>query len=144
MSKQRSAARREAATSPEPGTPIALPNEITDFLTHLAKERDVSPNTVKAYGRDLAELVEFLGDYYGGAAWSWQGVDRLAMRGFLGRLARRGLSKRSMTRSLSAVRSFYRYLHRNELVDANPARAVCAPKLEKHLPGYLDRAQMDL
>src|SRR5690242_13266818 len=123
---------------------MPLPDEAADFLTHLAKERDVSPNTVKAYGRDLAELVEFLGDYYGGAAWSWQGVDRLAMRGFLGRLARRGLSKRSMTRSLSAVRSFYRYLHRNELVDANPARAVGAPKLEKHLPGYLDRAQIDL
>jgi site-specific recombinase XerD len=66
------------------------------------------------------------------------------MRGFLAHLARRGLSKRSMTRTLSAVRSFYRYLHRNELVEANPARAVGAPRVEKHLPGYLDRAQIDL
>jgi integrase/recombinase XerC len=123
---------------------VPLPGEIADFLTHLAKERDVSPNTVKAYGRDLAELCEFLGGYYGTESWSWQGVDRLAMRGFLGRLARRGLSKRSMTRTLSAVRSFYRYMHRNELVDANPARAVGAPKLERYLPGYLDRAQIDL
>lgn len=49
-----------------------------------------------------------------------------------------------MARTLSAVRSFYRYLHRNEIVDANPARAVGAPKLDKHLPGYLDRAQIDL
>src|SRR6476469_773763 len=121
-----------------------VPPEIADFLTHLAKERDVSPHTVKAYGRDLAELCEFLGGYYGTESWSWQCVDRLAMRGFLGRLARRGLSKRSMTRTLSAVRSFYRYMHRNELVDANPARAVGAPKLERYLPGYLDRAQIDL
>lgn len=124
--------------------PAALPTEVSDFLTHLAKERDVSPNTVKAYGRDLAELCEFLTGYYGTGSWSWQGIDRLAMRGFLGRLARRGLSKRSMTRTLSAVRSFYRWMHRNELVEANPARAVGAPRLERHLPGYLDRAQIDL
>ena len=126
------------------GAVAAMPTEVADFLTHLAKERDVSPNTVKAYGRDLAEFCEFLTGYYGTGSWSWQGVDRLAMRGFLARLARRGLSKRSMTRTLSAVRSFYRWMHRNELVEANPARAVGAPRLERHLPGYLDRAQIDL
>ena len=145
MSSRRKAAPVAAAPEKEsPDSAAALPTEITDFLTHLAKERDVSPNTVKAYGRDLAELCEFLTGYYGTGSWSWQGIDRLAMRGFLGRLARRGLSKRSMTRTLSAVRSFYRWMHRNELVEANPARAVGAPRLERHLPGYLDRAQIDL
>jgi integrase/recombinase XerC len=133
---------RKTEPTEDAGAPV--PAEVSDFLTHLAKERDVSPNTVKAYRRDLAELCEFLGGYYGTGSWSWQGVDRLAMRGFLARLARRGLSKRSMTRTLSAVRSFYRWMHRNELVEANPARAVGAPRLERHLPGYLDRAQIDL
>ncbi len=104
----------------------------------------MSPNTVRAYDRDLSEFVRFLGKYYSEAAWTWQGVDRIAMRGFLGHLARRNLSKRSMARTLSGVRSFYRYLHRSEIVDANPARAVGAPRLEKHLPAYLDRAQIDL
>jgi integrase/recombinase XerC len=120
--------------------------DVRDFLDHLSKERDVSPNTVRAYERDLSEFVRFLGRYYsgGGEAWTWQGVDRLAMRGFLGHLARRNLSKRSMARTLSGVRSFYRYLHRSEVVDTNPARAVGAPRLEKHLPAYLDRAQIDL
>jgi integrase/recombinase XerC len=122
----------------------AQKDEVTDYLAHLAKERDVSPNTVRAYDRDLREFVDFLNRYYGGAEWSWQGIDRIAMRGFLGHLSRRGLGKRSMARTLSAVRSFYRYLHRNEIVDSNPARAVGAPRLEKHLPGYLDRAQIDL
>ncbi len=119
-------------------------DRIADYLHHLAKERDVSPNTVSAYDRDLREFVGFLSRYYGGAAWSWQGVDRIAMRGFLGHLSKRGLGKRSMARTLSAIRSFYRYLHRNEIVDANPARTVGAPKLDKYLPGYLDRAQIDL
>ena len=121
-----------------------MPDDLRDYLDHLAKERDVSPNTVRAYSRDLSEFVEYLSRYYGGATWTWQGVDRLAMRGFLGQLAKRGLGKRSMARMLSAVRSFYRYLHRNEIVEANPARAVGAPKLDKYLPGYLDRAQIDL
>ncbi|HEY2163437.1 MAG TPA: tyrosine recombinase XerC [Gemmatimonadaceae bacterium] len=121
-------------------------SDVRDFLDHLAKERDVSPNTVRAYERDLAEFVSFLSRYYSGGAseWTWQGVDRLAMRGFLGHLARRNLSKRSMARTLSGVRSFYRYLHRNEVVDTNPARSVGAPRQEKHLPAYLDRAQIDL
>ncbi len=104
----------------------------------------MSPNTVRAYDRDLSDFVRFLGKYYSGGEWTWQGVDRIAMRGFLGYLARRNLSKRSMARTLSGVRSFYRYLHRSEIVDANPARAVGAPRLEKHLPAYLDRAQIDL
>ncbi len=121
-----------------------VPPEVADYMEHLAKERDVSPNTVRAYSRDLRDFVDFLGRYYGGASWTWQGVDRIAMRGFLGDLAKRGLGKRSMARTLSAVRSFYRYMHRNEIVDVNPARAVGAPRMDKHLPGYLDRTQIDL
>ena len=134
-----------------PSEPLSTPDasapqddRVADYLDHLAKERDVSPNTVRAYDRDLREFVGYLSRYYGGAAWSWQGVDRIAMRGFLGHLSKRGLGKRSMARTLSAIRSFYRYLHRNEIVDTNPARTVGAPKLDKYLPGYLDRAQIDL
>lgn len=123
--------------------PPPLP-EVAEFLEHLRSERDVSPNTVRAYERDLSELVRFFSSYYGGDGWSWQGVDRLAIRGFLAHLTRRGLAKRSMARALSAVRGFYRFLHRNEVVDANPARAVGSPKLERYLPSYLDRAQIDL
>src|SRR6185437_15941034 len=57
---------------------LALPNEIADFLEHLEKERNDSPNTVTAYRRDLHALVAFLASYYGTQAWTWEGVDRLA------------------------------------------------------------------
>jgi integrase/recombinase XerC len=124
--------------------PRAESSEVDEFLLHLEKERDVSPHTVKAYRRDLSELVEFLGTYYGGGDWSWQGVDRLAIRGFLAHLTRRKLAKRSIGRALSAARSFYSWMHRNEAVESNPARSVGSPKFERYLPGYLDRAQMDL
>ena len=122
----------------------AAPPDVREYLRHLAKERDVSPNTVKAYERDLHEFVEFLGGYYGTQGWTWEGVDRRAMRGFLAHRSRRGVGKRTMARTLSGVRSFYRWMHRNEMVEANPARAVGAPKLDKYLPGYLDRPQIDL
>ncbi|HEX8848993.1 MAG TPA: tyrosine recombinase XerC [Gemmatimonadaceae bacterium] len=137
-----SPARKRAAPPPTPAAaPAASGGEVAEFLTHLEKERDVSPNTVKAYRRDLDELVTFLGRYYGAGDWSWQGVDRLALRGYMAHLQRRGLGKRSIARALSAARSFFRFLHRNEIVEANPARAASSPKLEKHLPGYLDRSQ---
>jgi integrase/recombinase XerC len=119
-------------------------NEIEEFLLHLDKERNVSAHTLKAYRRDLEEFFTHLSKYYGQRDWTWQGVDRLALRGFLGHLNRRNLSKRSISRALSAVRSFYAFMNRNEMVDANPARGVASPKLEKYLPGYLDRAQIDL
>ncbi|HEY9478598.1 MAG TPA: tyrosine recombinase XerC [Gemmatimonadaceae bacterium] len=119
-------------------------SDVDAFLEYLEKERDDSPNTILAYRRDLTSFVDFLSGYYGAEGWSWEGVDRLAMRGFMGHLARRGLSKRSIARSLSAVRSFYRFMHRNEMVEANPARGVASPRLEKYLPAYLDRAQIDL
>ena len=84
---------------------------LQDFLDHLAKERDVSPNTVKAYARDLDAFIAFLSNYYGTREWTWGGVDRLAIRGFMAHLTKRGLGKRSIARALSAVRSFYRFLH---------------------------------
>lgn len=113
------------------------------FLVHLAKERDLSPHTLRAYRRDLTNLETFL-DSQLGATWTWDQVDRLLLRGFLGFLSREGLARRSTSRSLSAVRTFFKFLHREELVSANPARAVASPKLEKYLPAWLDRRQVDV
>ena len=58
-------------------------------------------------------------------------------------LTRRGLAKRSIARGLSAVRSFYRWMHRDERVDVNPARAVGSPRLPRTLPSYLDQHQAE-
>ncbi len=120
-----------------------LPDALAQFLEHIAKERDLSPHTVTAYRRDLTEFATFVGQQMGGEAWDWAAVDRLVMRGYLGQLTRRGLSTRSASRALSAVRSFYRWMHREELIETNPARAVGTPKVARHLPGYLDRAQVE-
>jgi integrase/recombinase XerC len=116
------------------------PREISEFLTHLDKQRGQSPNTIKAYARDLEAFTEFCDRHYGGR-WTWATVDRLGVRSFLGELQRRGLAKRSAARALSAVRSLYRYLQENHGVPNNIARAARMPKLDKRLPTYMDREQ---
>jgi integrase/recombinase XerC len=97
---------------------------------------------VEAYGRDVAGFTAFCDEYYG-EKWKWDVVDRLAMRSFMGELQRRGQSKRSVARALSALRTFYNFLVARHGLSVNPARAVRTPRLEKRLPGVLDRSQID-
>jgi integrase/recombinase XerC len=118
--------------------------EREEFMRHVEHERQLSPRTVRAYGDDLAELDTFLTAYFGTGEWSWSGVDRLAIRSFMGDCAtRRGLARTSIARKLSAVRSFYRFLHVEGRVEANPARAVRTPRRERTLPGFLTREQIE-
>ena len=98
---------------------VTLRNEVKDFLEHLAMERQLSKNTLKAYKRDLGQLDIFLTEYLGRTNWKWSDsdVDRLALRGFLGWLDRMGLSKRTISRKLSAARSFFRFLYIEGWID---------------------------
>ncbi len=122
------------------GQPISP--EITDFVTFLSKERNDSPHTVKAYERDVSAFAAFCQDYYGGP-WTWAGVDRLAIRGFLAAEQQRGVGKRSVARALSALRTFYRFLNATRGIQVNPARATRTPKIDRTLPVYLDRQETD-
>jgi integrase/recombinase XerC len=118
--------------------------ELDEFIQFIAHERQLARPSVEAYSGDLVEFADFLDRYYGDPEWSWAGIDRLAIRSWMGDLAgRRGLARSSVARKLSAVRSFYRFLHVEERVPANPARAIRTPKRERYLPGFLTREQMD-
>lgn len=115
---------------------------VDEFLAFAEKERQYSPNTVRAYRRDLEGFVAFCQRHYGGA-WEWGTVDRTGFRGFLGELQRRGLSRRSTARALAAVRSFYRYLQGRGAVAVNTAKATRVPRIDKRLPTYVDRARTE-
>jgi integrase/recombinase XerC len=116
---------------------------LADFLRYTEKERNLSPNTVAAYERDLRQFCRFLDEYLGGTGWRWEDVDRLTIRSFLGSLEARRLKRSTISRKLSAIRSFYAFLHRVDRIPANPARLVRAPRKGRTLPGYLteDRAE---
>jgi integrase/recombinase XerC len=112
---------------------------VDEFIRHLSDERQLSPNTVRAYRRDLEELDRFLTEYLGRPEWRWGDaeVDRLAIRAFLGWCARKGFAKRSAARKLASVRTFLSFLHLEDRIPSNPGRSVRAPKLERRLPGHL-------
>jgi integrase/recombinase XerC len=110
-----------------PKTSTIVEKAVADFLRHL-QERNVSPHTIKAYRGDLANFAAYAGS--GG----WKSLDHIAIRGFLSQLYEKGLGKTSVARSLAAVRSLYRWLAREGVVEQNPAKLVATPKLAKKLP----------
>jgi integrase/recombinase XerC len=134
--------RRTSPPAPPESAPTAT-RHLLDYLRDIEDGRQLSPHTVAAYRRDLYELAAFLDRYYEQQDWSWDGVDRLALRAFLGELSRRGLARRSISRKMSAVRSFFRHLHREDILEANPARAVRSPKVERTLPAWLSRTEIE-
>ena len=122
-----------------------MKNEIGDFLDYLSYERNVSINTVGAYRNDLQSFTTFLCNDYLTMARDMidlRRVDHLTIRAYLAHLARRKLRRSSIARHLSALRSFFKYLMREELVEANPARGVATPKREKHLPSVLQTSDV--
>lgn len=116
---------------------------VEDFLRYARIERGLSAHTVAAYRRDLGEFVGFLQGYLAAPEWSWETVDRTAIRSYLGSLQKRGLQRTTIARKLSATRAFFRFLHRTDRIPHNPARLVRAPKRSRKLPAYLSQVQAD-
>ena len=100
---------------------------VADFLRSL-RETNSSPHTIKAYAGDLQSFAAYVGSR------NWHNIDHVAIRGFLSHLYEKGLGKTSVARSLAAVRSLYRWLAQQGVVEQNPAALVSTPKLPKKLP----------
>jgi len=104
------------------------------YINYLEAERNVSPYTVRNYTTDLLDFFQFLG---GKGVGSLKEVDRYVVRDYLSHLMGRGLVKASIARKLSAIRSFYRYLLREEMVSISPVATTSSPKLDRRLPTFL-------
>src|SRR5262250_677301 len=100
----------------------------TDQFLRVLRERNASAHTIKAYAGDLETFANYVGSR------DWKSIDHIAIRGFLSHLYEKGLSKPSVARSLSAVRSLYRWLAQEGVVEQNPAKLVATPRLPKKLP----------
>jgi integrase/recombinase XerC len=100
---------------------------VAKFVRAL-QERNASPHTVKAYTNDLAGFAEYVGSQ------GWGDIDHVLIRSYLSNLYERGLSKTSVARSLAALRSLYKWLAQEGVVEQNPAALVATPKLPKKLP----------
>jgi integrase/recombinase XerC len=111
---------------PRPSRTV-VEKRIEKFL-HALRQRNASVHTIKAYTGDLASFAAYVGSR------NWRSVDHLTIRGFLSRLYEKNLEKTSVARALAAVRSFYRWLAQEGVVEQNPAALVSTPKLPKKLP----------
>jgi len=111
------------------------------FLRHLADERNASPHTCRAYSRDLAQFLDHLAQELGREARPRE-VDHLLIRSFLARLHRQGLKKVSSARKLATLRTFFRYLSREGMLEHNPAQALLSPRLERKIPQPLEEPEV--
>jgi len=138
-----SRARRAAGEGGEGGP---FPAALERFLDYLREQRHVSPETVRAYESDLRQLGTYLGAEGDGPALSRapgpEGIDTLAVRGFIARLHRAGVGRSSIARKLSAVRSFLRHAAREGQIEHNPAERVPAPRVPRGLPRDLTVDEM--
>jgi integrase/recombinase XerC len=103
--------------------------QVSNFLRSLRAERNCSPHTTTAYSKDLGKFVAFLGPTIG-----FKDVDHVMIRSFLAELYTQRLSKPSVARALASLRSLYKWLAREGVVEQNPAKLVSTPKLPKKLP----------
>lgn len=110
---------------------------IEKFLRYLELEKGASPHTILNYKLDLFDFKNFLGD-----AWDIQKIDYLAIRRYLAALKTKNLFQRTISRKLSCLRSFFRFLSREGLLKNNPAVSILSPKSEKHLPQFLSEEEM--
>jgi len=122
-----------------------LNDHILDFLEFLSAQKGYSPHTVRAYRSDLKGFYVFLTEFMGSQDASRQrntppspdAVDVICIRGYLNRLYKEGLSKRSVARRLSSLRSLYKYLKKRGVVETSPLDTIRTPKQDKTLPAYL-------
>lgn len=112
-----------------------MKTHVKNFFVYLENERGLSARTVSAYQRDLDQLLQFL---------NAEEIDRPEkvtqhhIRAFVAQKHRQGLGGKSLQRLLSAVRSLFRWMLREGLVEHNPATPVRAPKSPRHLPATID------
>ena len=112
---------------------------LSDFLTQLTIEKRASQYTVKSYKRDL----NCLSNYCESKSISlWTDLKQTDIRSYMASRHRQGLSSTSLQRELSAIRSFFNFLLKNQLTDNNPGQYIKAPKNTRKLPKTLDVDQI--
>jgi tyrosine recombinase XerC len=107
------------------------------FLGFLEAEKNASPHTIKNYRSDWVEFFRFLGD------GSVHDINYLTIRRFLAYLKEGGVLKSTISRKLACLKSFFKYLTREKLVESNPASTIATPKRDRRLPSFLDEKEME-
>ncbi|WP_293784857.1 tyrosine-type recombinase/integrase [uncultured Pedobacter sp.] len=109
------------------------------FITYLTHEKRYSQHTITAYQKDLDQFELFIQ----ASGMDITEVKHQQLRDYLVELMEEGQSENTINRKISALRSFYKFLHRSGEIDQNPAVLIKAPKIPKRLPVFVDAQKMD-
>jgi|YNPBryBLVA2012_1023415.scaffolds.fasta_scaffold00336_2 integrase/recombinase XerC len=118
----------------------SLSQALDAFRRYLKDERRVSPHTLRNYLSDLRQFEAFVGRLFPRGV-ALPEVDLMVLRAFLGHLHQKGLSKATVMRKLSAVRAFFRFLHREGRIGRNPARVLATPRQLRKVPRVLSEGE---
>lgn len=118
---------------------IPFSHYIDRFLNYLSIEKNYSGHTVSNYAADLREFAKFL-ESRGGK--DIKRIDYFLLRKFLSLLSEKKLNKRTLSRKISTLKSFFKFMLREGLVKSNPASSLIYPRLDKPLPNFLTEKEM--
>jgi integrase/recombinase XerC len=110
-----------------------MDREISEFLAYLRHEKNASPHTVAAYGRDLREVAAYLK----GREVRWDKAGNVVLRGYLAELHEKKRKRSTIGRKLAALRSFYDFCVRTKRIAENPAKILATPRQDKRVPSFL-------
>lgn len=128
---------------------------VEEFINYLQNERRYSENTVKAYRKDLSVFsiwlisnVENIQIVYGDEEivdfkLDFNSIDHLLIRRFINFLNRTNYKKRTLSRKIATLKSFFKFLNRQELIENNPMVHVLSPKVDKSLPKFMYEYQIE-
>ncbi len=116
---------------------MPLDKEIKSFLLHLKTVRQASPHTLRNYAIDLHSFCQHIGTL------SVAEIDKQQIRGFLAALHTEGVARRTVARRLSALRSFFKYLCKERVLENSPLEEIASPKLDKTLPHPISMQEVE-
>ena len=119
---------------------------LDNFIVYLKVEKNASPRTQESYQSDIWQFTDFLAEELDvpGEHVTPKQVDHLVVRKYLALLQKKGLHRSTIARKLAGIRSFFRYLCREEIIIINPMLRISTPKLEKRLPEFLYEDEITL
>ena len=116
---------------------------IERYVNYLQHERNASPHTIRNYRSDLVQFRDFLARGKPDARVEVASIDAFRVRGFLASLLEGERKKTSIARKLAALRAFFKFLSREQVLAENPASRVATPKLARTLPRIMTEEEMN-
>jgi integrase/recombinase XerC len=120
--------------------PAHLTYDVSKFLDHLKFEKRYSAHTVRSYHDDLLQFSDYLDQQFGGMAI--KEISSAIVRSWLASLKQDKMSARSITRKISTLKSFFRFMLKSGAVVKSPMVTITSPKVSKKLPFYVEEGDM--